>query len=231
MNGRIFGGSNSPAAPYHAYIEYKNSAGEGFYGGGSLVKANTVLTAAHIIHEMATWDIGLGATTIAALEKQKALSGHKHDEYDPSTRANDIGYLILTTPIETDPRYAIIALPRVTDHLPKENEQGTIVGFGWTDSERKEPALLQRSFQRVINDTECEKSFIVSAPLHFCARDAENSNVCYGDLGGGLVLEHRGERTLVGIASLTMVSCDATHPTGYTRVSAYRQWITEKLQI
>lgn len=230
MTGRIVGGSNSPATPYYAHIEYKNAEQQGFFGGGSLISQTHVLTAAHIIYEMATWTVSLGATSKAALVDHPVQTALHHENYNFETRENDIGYIILETPVELTLSIAVIALPRITDFIPHENEQGTLVGFGWINPARELPTILQRSFQRVINDTECAKSFIVTEGLHFCARDEENSNVCYGDLGSGLVIEHRGVRTLVGIASITMVSCDATHPTAYTRVLSYRPWIDNILQ-
>ena len=87
-------------------------------------------------------------------------------------------------------------------------------------------AALSGGYMRVVTDDICKRYYGNIVPFLFCADDKEeNTNICYGDIGTGFVTLYRGQKVLVGIASLVMRACSALEPTGFVRVSQYLNWI------
>lgn len=55
-----------------------------------------------------------------------------------------------------------------------------------------------------------------------CVRGSGSNNVCYGDIGGGLVLNESGIWTQIGIISfISDRGCSVGHPSGYIRTANY----------
>lgn len=101
-----------------------------------------------------------------------------------------------------------------------------IRGFGHTSDPGSRADQLQQAFQRVISNQRCQTFLAVNVPNHFCGEGIETpTNICNGDIGGGFTTILQGRNTLVGISSLIVRGCATIEPSGYTRVSQYRQWI------
>ncbi|XP_050095703.1 chymotrypsin BI-like [Anopheles aquasalis] len=231
-NPRIVNGINAQPTPYNAYILYLttiNGVQSGFFGGGSLISDRHVLTAAQNIQGFSMWEIGLGSTVFGQLIKQVSSQAISHPSFNSQNRANDIGIVILPSPVIFSAAIAPIALPQVNRQMPMENEEGMVVGFGFTSSsDQGQAAFLKTAYQRVIGDNRCSGTYQIQLPNHFCAEDTTHrGNVCNGDLGAGFTIQDRRIETLAGVASLITASCDSLTPTGYTRVSVYRQWIRD----
>lgn len=124
---------------------------------------------------------------------------------------------------------APIALPRLGQSLPMENEEVIIRGFGQTDEIRNDHTqTLLSTWTRVLSNDFCRNMFGVTTPNHFCCFDPQlKSNICNGDMGGGLTVMYEGVETLVGVNSIIMGACSSAEPAAYTRVSAQRQWIRD----
>jgi secreted trypsin-like serine protease len=61
-----------------------------------------------------------------------------------------------------------------------------------------------------------------------CAQSATDvlKSVCYGDGGSPLVIDADTSPVLVGLVSfISTDGCESGHPSGFTRVAAYRSWI------
>uniref|UniRef100_A0A182TEG5 Peptidase S1 domain-containing protein n=1 Tax=Anopheles melas TaxID=34690 RepID=A0A182TEG5_9DIPT len=251
----VVNGLNAANTPYNAYVLYLNSANSGFFGGGSLISDRHVLTAAQNIAGFVRWEVGLGSTVFGQLNIQISSQAVAHPSFNMANRANDIGFIVLPQPIVFTALISPIQLPIQGRNLPYENEEGMIVGFGFntvggkscdgykcispiqnyltitvshTTPGQVRSDFLKVGYQRVISDSRCVGIYQITLPNHFCAEDSVmRSNVCNGDLGAGFVVSDRRIDTLVGVASLITASCDSTSPTGYTRVSQYRQWIRD----
>ncbi|XP_055626873.1 chymotrypsin-like [Toxorhynchites rutilus septentrionalis] len=226
---KIINGHSATHQPYNAFIMYLNAQNAGFFGGGSLISDRHVLTAAINIFGYQRWNVGLGSNIFTQLATITSTQAIAHPNFNPTNRANDIGVIMLPSSVVFTTYVYPIRLPPLTyiNQLPVENEEGTIVGFGFTSSSSTTRAdYLMHSFQRVVNHNRCLQFFPVQSPYQFCAEDnIERSNVCNGDLGAGFVTIERGRPILTGIASLVAQNCGAQNPTGYTRIAAYRQWI------
>ncbi|XP_052872690.1 collagenase-like [Anopheles cruzii] len=228
-NNKIVNGFNAPNTPYNVYVLYLNSVNSGFFGGGSLISDRHVLTAAQNIQGFVRWELGLGSVFFSQLIMQVSTQATAHPSFNSQTRANDIGFIVLPNPVVFTANIARIALPEVNINLPLENEEGNIVGFGFHAVQAEQRSdFLKIGYQRMIADTRCTATYVITPPYHFCAEDiTHRANVCNGDLGAGFVVLDRRVDTLVGVASLITDSCNAINPTGYTRVSFYRQWIRD----
>lgn len=85
--------------------------------------------------------------------------------------------------------------------IPLENEQGRILGYGFTSNTNVPAHILQAGFQRVISNDRCLETFPnIQLPHKFCAMDnIENANICQGDTGGGFITFFEGTPILVSI--------------------------------
>lgn len=71
----------------------------------------------------------------------------------------------------------------------------------------------------------------LSSERTFCAGLKNGSGVCFGDSGGGLIVEVNGVYHLKGIVSASLFDrvgfCDVLHNAIYTNVLKFRGWIAE----
>ncbi|XP_065095016.1 collagenase-like [Ochlerotatus camptorhynchus] len=235
-NPRIINGQSAPHQPYNAYVLYLNAQNAGFFGGGSIISDRHILTAAQNIQGFIRWDVGLGSNIFTQLNTITSNIAVSHPQFNSANRANDIGIITLPASLVFTSTVSPISLPalgQISNGYPFENEEGTVVGFGFvTAASTTRSDFLMRAFQRVIPNIRCQQHYQITLPNHFCAEDTiDISNICNGDLGAGFVTSVRGRPVITGIASLITQSCGNTTPTGYTRVETYRTWITSVTQI
>ncbi|XP_062565772.1 vitamin K-dependent protein C-like [Armigeres subalbatus] len=230
---RIFGGEIAHHQPYNAYILYVNAANAGFFGGGTIISDRHIITSARNIEGFSRWDIGVGSNVFAHLSIISSTRAIQHPSFNAANRVNDIGIIELPSSLVFTTSVAPVALPPLsavdTNNLPYENEQGSIVGFGFTtELSTGQASFLKRAFQRVVANTRCS----ITNPQAFCAEDADRAtNICVGDIGAGFITEVRGQPTLTGIASNIVAMCSNTNPTEYTRVESHRSWINNHTQV
>ncbi|XP_019561140.2 brachyurin-like [Aedes albopictus] len=226
---RIINGQIANNQPSNAYILYTRADTFGYFGGGTIISDRHILTAALNIVGFVRWDVGVGSNIFTQLGTVTSYTAQAHPSYNSANRANDIGVITLPVSLVISANVAPIALPPLNSApgYPFENEQGTIVGFGFTDlAATVRPSYLMRATQRVISNTRCQQYYQITVPSQFCAEDVvERSNVCNGDLGAGFISSINGQQTVTGIASLITQSCGNSYPAGYTRVESHRSWI------
>lgn len=91
---------------------------------------------------------------------------------------------------------------------------------------------LQWIKQRVITNQDCLSHFqaqMIQAP-QMCAIGWDNpwQASCFGDGGGPLVINEFGTWTQIGVMSfIHLTGCQDAHPTGFTRISSYIDWISK----
>lgn len=94
-----------------------------------------------------------------------------------------------------------ISLPVSAVPLPRDNEEGIVVGFSYTNAtgQPDDNSVLQGVYLQTIISGRCTSSHIVN-PLQnsFCASDPYySSNSCNGNVGSGFVVRSRGSDLLV----------------------------------
>ncbi|KXJ73174.1 hypothetical protein RP20_CCG016336 [Aedes albopictus] len=234
---RADNGYLAPHVSYNAYILYMNQQSAGFFGGGTIISDRHILTAAKNIVEFTRWDVGVGSNVFVHLSTITSNQATAHPEYNPVTSANDIGIIFLPVSLEFTTNVFPIALPDPYSQqmLPLENEEGTILGFGFTTTASMDRSdFLMAAFQRVTADTLCQNMYHVETLQHFCAVEdnaSRFSSVCVRDVGAGFATYVRDRLTLTGIVSLIRERCDNSNPTGYVRVEYYREWIGNVTQV
>ena len=219
--------------PYHVNIVFLNAAQLGGNAGGSIISERHILTAGSRIVGFISWRVTIGTNIrndgiVAPVESAIA-----HQQYVNQPRANDIGILTLVNRLIFSPFIQPVLLPGLGSTLPWENEQGTVVGFGGSPINGTS-LILEVAFKRVVSQSSCilRWSNAILAQ-HFCSEDVRlRSDICAGDLGSGFTVLNHGREVLVGIASAAhCLSTGASFPSLYTRVTAYRAWIRQEINI
>lgn len=83
----------------------------------------------------------------------------------------------------------------------------------------------------ILQDEECKQGYDSYNPFtQLCVRTKAGQGICTGDSGGALVIVHKNEKKVVGIASFIQVddtgSCVNDYLTIFTRVQSYSQWVS-----
>lgn len=213
--------------PHHVYISYQNAQGGGFFGGGSIISPTHILTVAQIVHGFVSWNVGFGSNHFSLLSWIRTDRAIPHPNFNLDSRENDIALLVVPEPFIWSEHVGPAILPPTTQQLPLVNEQGTILGFGWSSDEAVQSNQLRAGFVRVLPDEQCLDIIAVSFPNHFCAFDSiVPANICQGDVGGGFLTTYRQRLVLVGLNSILLEGCNTVWPSAYTRVSPYLDWIS-----
>lgn len=117
-----------------------------------------------------------------------------------------------------------------------QNEVVTAAGWGRTMDNSTE--LNTKLYYVVTPTMSFEKCMcfylpgLVSRRKHLCADGTGGRGGCDGDSGGPLIYSYMSKEYLVGVTSFGSAGgCDIGHPTVYTRVTNYLNWIYKKTGI
>ena len=202
--------------------------GGGGQGGGSIISHRHILTSAFALNsDFTVLNIWIGGVTRASQRSVWSQRRIPHINYGQNPRINDIGIILLNADIVFDRFVQPIALPASVG--PYLNEQAVVLGFGgWPQNTNREH--LEAAFLRVVTPVRCNTVF----PQHvvaqqYCAEDTRmRTDFCSDDIGSPVVTLLRGSEVLVGIASVPRCLANdvPSQPSLFTRVHAYRAWIT-----
>ncbi|MBN3289060.1 DDN1 protein, partial [Polypterus senegalus] len=210
--------------PYMAFLDVSSK----FYKyicGGSLIRPDVILTAAHCKGKSIT--VILGAHYPSQNEKSKQVIPVQemipHEEYDDETFKNDIMLLKLKYNATITKEVKTISLPHKNQYF----EAGTtcwVAGWGLNVTDGPESDVLREVKVKI--QSHCDSS------SQICARGTGRKGTCTGDSGGPLVCQGQGKiRTAAGIVSYAnSESCEEPDRSNvYVKVSAYLKWIKSKI--
>ncbi|CAD7004746.1 unnamed protein product [Ceratitis capitata] len=224
INRRIIGGDfvTIRGAPFIVNLRLDNE----FMCGGSLLRPNCVLTAAHCVIGTPAYRFSVqGGTTI--LSKRGQLSAVRTvfipPNYSKKTNNYDVAILRLARPMRGS-RVQLVSL--ANDNL-LPGQRLRVYGWGLRRERGESAEALRAATVRVIRRAKCNREYRQDGEgdlsrTMFCAA-AEGLDSCAGDSGGPLM--HRGRQ--YGIVSWGVGCARPRFPGVYTSIKAVRPWINQ----
>ncbi|QQQ77169.1 serine protease [Saccharothrix sp. 6-C] len=213
----IVGGGNATQT-YSWMVSLQSTTGSHFCGG-SLIKANWVVTAKHCVQ-------GRSASSIRARigTTNRTSGGTVATGAQIVTNASyDIALVRLSTSVGQTP-IAVAASSGAVGTATR------IIGWGQTCAPRGgcgAPTILQELNTSIVSDGSC---LGIYGSYEICTNNPNgNAGACYGDSGGPQVKSVNGVWQLIGATSRAgnNSSTCATAPSIYMDVPAFRSWISQ----
>uniref|UniRef100_A0A1I8NVH0 Phenoloxidase-activating factor 2 n=1 Tax=Stomoxys calcitrans TaxID=35570 RepID=A0A1I8NVH0_STOCA len=241
---RIVGGTNASPNEF-PWIAVIFKSGKQFCGG-SLITNNHILTAAHCVARMTSWDVAaltvhLGDYNIRTdyevqhvARRVKRLVRHKG--FDFSTLHNDIAILTLSDPVKFTKEIQPVCLPTspAQQRSSYSGHLATVAGWGSLRENGPQPSILQKVQIPIWNNAECASKYGRAAPAGIidsmvCAGQAAKDS-CSGDSGGPMIVNEGGRFVQVGVVSWGIGCGKGQYPGVYTRVTSLLPWIYKNIK-
>ncbi|XP_069974520.1 ovochymase-1-like [Penaeus vannamei] len=219
--------------PWQAGLVFSGSSS--VFCGGSILKRNWVLTAAHCAENIAgredNYEVLIGAHNLrvsANAEKRHAIKRTIiHPDYEDETVDNDIA-LLEVEPIEFSRRVTPVCLPEQTDAY--DDVLATVTGWG-TLSAGGDPSdwLMEVTLPTMSND-QCMATYsdLITKNMICAGLEVGGKDSCQGDSGGPMVTlraSNRAQFEQIGIVSWGAGCAEPGKPGVYTRITEYLTWI------
>ncbi|GGP60290.1 S1 family peptidase [Saccharothrix coeruleofusca] len=211
----IVGGGNATQT-YSFMVSLQSTSGSHFCGG-SLIKANWVVTAKHCVEGRSASSIRARIGSTSRTSGGTVASGAQvvtHSSYD-------IALVRLATSVGQAP----IAVAAESGPVGTATR---IIGWGQTCAPRgcgSAPVTLQELNTSIVSDSSCSGIY---GPGEICTSNpGGRAGACYGDSGGPQIKSVGGTWQLIGATSRAgnnSTTC-ATAPSIYLDVPAFRSWI------
>ncbi|CAN8009226.1 unnamed protein product, partial [Ixodes pacificus] len=208
--------------------------------GGSIIKRDVVLTAAHCLPEgldTTASNIYAGSMDVSKvglyLQRRKIKQAIIHEDYwgdvmpDPS---HDIGLIKLTRPFDFEASKGRIGTVCLAKMPPRPGKAVTIAGWGLTSPDGPPSDHLLAITVPVIKDKICRNthSFYYRPKSMFCC--GENSKQAgRGDSGGPALVTTAGKSLQVGLTCFLSRGKEYISVV-FTKVSTHREWIADTLK-
>ncbi|XP_033151796.1 phenoloxidase-activating factor 2 [Drosophila mauritiana] len=216
-----------------------------FFGAGTLVTENIVITAAHLMQDKTINDFGIigGAWDLNQLsgktiQLRTAARIVSHPGFSNVTGANNIALIVLAVSFEMKPPIGPICWP--TFGVSFDRERCVVPGWGKPNSLANNYSHKQKKIDLpIVSRSDCEallrrmvvRSFQLD-PSILCAGGELGRDACMGDGGSPLMCPipgHPGLYEFVGIVN-SGLSCGLQNvPAFYTNISHMRPWIEKQL--
>ncbi|KAF4097406.1 elastase-1-like [Onychostoma macrolepis] len=233
---RVVGGevARPNSWPWQISLQYRSGGSYYHYCGGSLIRNNWVMIAAHCVDTSRTWRVALGEHNLNSNEGREQYVGvsavHVHPNWNSNNVAAgyDIALLRLSSSASLNSYVQLASLPPSGQVLP-HNNPCYITGWGATSTGGSLSAQLKQAYLPLVDHSNCSRSDWWGSTVKntmVCAGGGSDSG-CNGDSGGPLNCQVSGKYVVHGVASFVSgLGCNATKkPTVFTRVSAYISWI------
>ncbi|XP_027956368.1 transmembrane protease serine 11D-like [Eumetopias jubatus] len=233
---RILGGTKTEEGDWPWQVSLQT--GNVHHCGGILISSMWILTAAHCFRSQSNprqWTATFGVSITFPKQRRRVRTILIHNNYNPATHENDIAAIQLDEGINFTKNIHRVCLPEATQNIPP-GSPAYVTGWGSREFGGNTVSDLQQARVRIISNDVCNAPTSYNGavlPGMLCAGLPQGGvDACRGDSGGPLVQEDsRRLWFLVGIVSWGDQCGLPDKPGVYTRVTAYRDWITEKTGI
>lgn len=221
---KIVGGVEAAKGEFPFIVSLQNGS-YGHFCGGSLIKKNWVLTAAHCVPAgIQTAVAGLhgqgDSQGVERLEVERVIS---HPDYNKQPQDYDFALLKL----KSDSSYPTVELNR-----RELSGKVSLVTAGWGATSEGGGAadLLQKVTVPLVSASRCEKAYPgkITGRMLCAGFDAGKKDSCQGDSGGPLLAGSGANRVLAGVVSWGE-GCARPKKYGvYSKVSSVLEWIEKE---
>ncbi|XP_021187378.3 proclotting enzyme [Helicoverpa armigera] len=233
---RIVGGHNAELNEWPWIVALFNAGRQ--FCGGSLMDDRHVLSAAHCVAHMTSWDVArltarLGDYNIRTNTETQHIERKikrvvRHRGFDMRTLYNDVAVLTIDQPVSFTKNIRPICLP-VAGRSTYQGKVATVIGWGSLRESGPQPSVLQEVSIPVWSNQECKLKYGGAAPggivEHMLCAGKASMDSCSGDSGGPLMVNENGRWTQVGIVSWGIGCGKGQYPGVYTRVTYFLPWI------
>uniref|UniRef100_F6UQD9 Transmembrane protease serine n=2 Tax=Ornithorhynchus anatinus TaxID=9258 RepID=F6UQD9_ORNAN len=203
--------------------------------GATLISSTWLITAAHCFKASRNpndWTASFGTVLNPPFMPRSIQTIILHENYNDITKENDIAVVQLSKAVPAINNVHRICLPEATQNF----SAGTTVlvaGWGALYENGPSPSNLQQASVEIIDTDTCNHPDVYQGlvtPTMLCAGFLEGKiDACQGDSGGPLAYpSSRDIWYLAGIVSWGEKCAEKNKPGVYTRVTAFRDWITSK---
>ncbi|KAM7289032.1 putative serine protease [Ixodes scapularis] len=215
-----------------------NGSGRGC--GGSIIKEDVVLTAAHCLPEGldTSESILVAGTSIVFLpilyyQERKIKQVIIHEDYWGDVMpdaSHDIALIKLTRPFDFAASKGHIGTVCLAVMPPRPGNVVTVTGWGEIYPNGSSSFILLAATVPVMKDKICKNMYLYlyRPKMMFCAGENE-TNAGRGDSGGPAVFRSGRKSFQVGIVSFGSFE-NPYHATVYTKVSSHIKWIAHTLK-
>ncbi|OFZ49706.1 MAG: hypothetical protein A2381_05755 [Bdellovibrionales bacterium RIFOXYB1_FULL_37_110] len=239
-NDKIVGGQEANVGAYPWMVALVSSqssnAHYGQFCGGSLIRPDWVLTAAHCVVDASASnvDLVLGRHNLSDDTVGERIAAKKiivHNLYDPTKQTNDIALIQLEKP---SIQATVKMLDAETEELSNPGLLATVIGYGLLkETAWVGPGKLYNVNVPVVTNSECQASYgedsIIDSMV--CAGYPQGGkDSCQGDSGGPLVVYNSDQVPhLTGVVSWGQGCARPNFYGVYTRVSNFVDWVNNNI--
>lgn len=220
-NEKIVGGVEAVKGEFPFLVSLQ-AGSYGHFCGGSLIKKNWVLTAAHCVEGGYLKGITIGLhnqSDTAGVEKFTALQVLKHPKWDKNTMDYDFALIKLSG----DSKYAPIALN--AKELTGKVDFVT-AGWGTTSEGGSVSKILLKVGVPLVSQETCAAAYDGITDRMICAGFKEGGkDSCQGDSGGPLMTGTGSARVLAGVVSWGEGCAQPNKYGVYSKVNVGLEWI------
>jgi trypsin len=223
---QIVGGETASAGDFPFIVSLQRSGSH--FCGGSLVNANTVITAAHCSTGVSASSVQVRAGSLNRNSGGTLVGVSRiivNPSFSSSTLSNDVAIWKLSTSIPAGNGISYVTLAAAGSD-PAAGSSAQTAGWGTTSSGGSTlPTALRKVTVPIISRATCQSNYgasSVTTTMVCAGLAAGGKDSCQGDSGGPLV---NAARQLIGIVSWGIGCAAAQYPGVYTRVGNYVAWI------
>lgn len=201
---KIIGGYDCSVEKYSFIVSIRETRNMNHFCGGTLIKPDFVLTAAHcllrfeVYPESITAVSGTSEINLKGLQRQPVKAIYLHSNFNPSDFSNDIALAHTKRPFVIDELTSLVTLPStlVESDLTKVCNYGTVIGWGhrekWLPVESNTLKLIFNPILQcveipIISRSECASKNLGILDQSFVCALGSGKDACQGDSGGPML--------------------------------------------